>query len=304
MSGVQLDAGGRDPLTPLRLQLRKMGYPPVPVAGPRMRCKTPGKQPVMPDWRQRCLAADDAEVSRWEEAEPGCINTGILCDRLAAVDIDVPVPKLAARVEALAVALLGETPLRRIGRAPKVLRLYRPEVPLSKMETPELFLPDGTKVQVEILGRGQQFVAFGTHPDTGQDYEWLGSGPDVVPLAELPVVTEADLREFLAAAEGMLRAAGGRTAKEIEAAEVSPTPEPVRRAQNRKGAEPGGKIEADPHDPRQCDMREVWNDVERHLPAVLPHSWCRDMDALATFRLLPELGDAAARTRRGHTWSA
>jgi hypothetical protein len=217
-AGMQADTSGRGALTSLRLRLREMGYPPVPVVGPNAPGKSPGKRPVMPDWRKRCLAADNAEVQRWTKAEPGCTNTGILCDHLAPVDIDVPVPGLAEQVEALAVATLGETPLRRVGRAPKVLLVYRPEVPLPKMATPELYLPDGTKVQVEILGKGQQFVAYGVHPDTHREYEWTALGPDVVPLVDLPEVTEARLCGFLAAAEAMLRAAGGQTQKEREAA--------------------------------------------------------------------------------------
>src|SRR4051812_9628350 len=101
-----VDAGGRDTLTPLRLRLRANGYPPVPVAGPQMRCKTPGKQPVMKDWRRICLAADENEVRHWATAEPGCTNTGIACDQMACPDIDVPVKALAERVEALAADLL------------------------------------------------------------------------------------------------------------------------------------------------------------------------------------------------------
>jgi predicted P-loop ATPase len=128
------------------------------------------------------------------------------------------VPGLAEQIEAMAVNKLGVTSLRRIGRAPKVLLVYRTTSPLPKMETPELILPNTIKVQVEILGAGQQFVAYGIHPDTNREYEWPESGPDVVPLADLPVVTEAALREFVAAVEGMLRAAGGRTKKEIDAA--------------------------------------------------------------------------------------
>src|SRR5262249_18268793 len=60
--------------------------------------------------------------------------------------------------------MLGATPLVRIGRAPKRLLVYRAAQPLLKLATPPLFLPDSTKVQVEILGLGQQFVADGTHP--------------------------------------------------------------------------------------------------------------------------------------------
>ncbi|HEY0420330.1 MAG TPA: VapE domain-containing protein [Acetobacteraceae bacterium] len=224
-------------LTPLRLRLRANGYPPVPVSGPGMHINSAGKRPVMKDWRQVCLGAGENKVRRWTTAEPGCTNTGILCDQLAAVDIDVPVPSLAEQIEAMAVTMLGETPLRRVGRAPKVLLVYRTTLPLPKMLTPELILPDGTKTQVEILGAGQQFVAYGIHPDTGQEYEWTESGPDVVSLTELPEATEAALREFVAAVETMLRAEGGRTQKEIDAATENAAEGPAGQARPETAAD-------------------------------------------------------------------
>jgi len=211
-----MDAGSRFPsqVTALRRLLLAHGYPPVPVTAPKDGDRSAGKKPVMRDWRTGCLAADEAEVRRWETDQPQCTNTGIACGPIVALDIDVPVPELAARIEAAAVAMLGATPLRRVGNAPKTLLCYRPAVPMGKAETPELFLPDGTKVQVEVLGAGQQFVAFGTHPGTRCEYEWPASGPDVVPASELPTVTGEALRDFLGAAEAMLRRAGGRTEKE------------------------------------------------------------------------------------------
>ena len=61
---------------------------------------------------------------------PGCghrrgfsvaLNTGILADQLAAVDIDVPVQPLADKIVHCIERRLGPTPLVRIGRAPKIL---------------------------------------------------------------------------------------------------------------------------------------------------------------------------------------
>ncbi|HYI83204.1 MAG TPA: VapE domain-containing protein, partial [Acetobacteraceae bacterium] len=123
-------------------------------------------------------------------------------------------PELEGRLEALAAAMLGATPLRRVGNAPKALLCYRTAKPLPKAETPELFLPDGAKAQVEVLGAGQQFVAHGIHPETRRPYAWPRGAPDAVALAELPEVGEDALRAFLAAAEGMIRAAGGLTGRE------------------------------------------------------------------------------------------
>jgi len=218
-------------LTALRLALRAGGYLPVPVSSPTMRVSSAGKRPVMKDWREACAGADDAMVRSWQLTQPECSNTGLLCGTLIAVDGDILAPELADQVAQLAEAMLGWTPLVRIGRAPKWLRCYRAEVPLRKMETAELVLPDGAKAQVEVLGAGQQFVSHGVHPDTRQPYSWPESTPQGVPLEELPIVTEELLRGFLAAAEAALRTAGGRTEKEIARGSAdAPGPVPPVRA--------------------------------------------------------------------------
>ncbi|MGI4942041.1 MAG: hypothetical protein ACRYHQ_16020, partial [Janthinobacterium lividum] len=174
--------------------------------------------------------------------QASCTNTGLLCGTLVGVDADIPEPQLAERIAHLAEELLGWTPLVRIGRAPKWLRCYRVETSLRKSETPELVLPDGTVAQVEVLGAGQQFVSHGIHPDTRQPYTWPDTTPQGLAMDEVPVVMEEALRAFLVAAEAMLRAAGGRTEKEIAraaAGEPDPAP-PVRAAASAKVDKPAG----------------------------------------------------------------
>lgn len=230
-------------VTALRRILRNQGYAPVP---------TSGKATFLPRWPEATVNADDAELRRWEttfsyevRGKPRTyrghehLNTGIACGTVIGLDIDVPVPALAARVEELARVALGATRLRRIGNAPKVLLCYRAAAPMRQAETPELYLDDGTKVQVEALGAGKQFVAFGTHPDTGREYVWPDMAPDVIAADALPTITEDGLREFLGATETMLRQAGGRTKTEREAAELGEAPPPpppgtdkARRAQS------------------------------------------------------------------------
>lgn len=213
------------PLTTLRVGLLRQGYHPVPVSDPNPMLSNGGKAPFMRGWQQKCALADEAEVAGWTTGVRNHGNTGLLCGELAGLDLDVPVPELAEQLERLADAMLGITPLHRIGRAPKTLRCYRAAVPLSKMETPELLLPDGTKLQVEVLGAGQQFVAYGIHPGTGQPYTWPQEAPDALPLSALPVVAEPALRAFLTAAEAALRAAGGLTEKERAKATASAAPD-------------------------------------------------------------------------------
>ena len=33
---------------------------------------------------------------------------------------------------------------------------------------------DGRKFTVQLLGKGKQFIGYGTHPDTGSAYYWEG----------------------------------------------------------------------------------------------------------------------------------
>jgi hypothetical protein len=173
-----------------------------------------GKRPVGLEWREKALADPPAAVTG--AVSNVAANTGILCDGLAVVDVDVPVAELADQIVHCIERWLGPTPLVRIGRAPKILLVYRRSIALAKLSTPELYLPDDTKVQVEILGDGQQFVADGIHPETGEPYKWTNGSPAEVERDELPIVTADELRELLATCEALLRGAGGREKVAVE----------------------------------------------------------------------------------------
>lgn len=224
-------------LSDLRLRLLANGYEPVPIIGPAEPVKSAGKRPRLSDWAS--IQITPAEVRRWGRELARDTNTGIRCGVLLGVDIDVPEPGLARAVEDLAFALLGPTPLRRVGRAPKLLLAYQAPDALPKAETPEFILPDGTKVQVEILGKGQQFVSHGVHPDTGQPYAWTAQAPEETPLAAVPVISPGRIRAFLAACEATFRDAGARTVKEVEAAN-RPAPEPRREVARNADGNGGG----------------------------------------------------------------
>lgn len=219
MDGGANMSGALAPVVALRRLLLRNGYHPVPLYPHDARVKSAGKRPIGEGWRARAACATEADIATWQ---PG--NTGLLCGRLLGIDVDVPEPVLAQQVDDLAERMLGATPLRRIGKAPKLLRCYRVPEPMPKVETPELFLPDGTKAQVEVLASGQQFVAYGIHPETGRDYEWPESGPDVVPFDGVPEVTESAIRAFVAEAEKLIRSVGGRREAERDEKPTGPAP--------------------------------------------------------------------------------
>lgn len=232
-----MSASHSEALADMRLRLLANGYEPVPIIGPAEPVKSAGKRPGLSDWASIAITPD--AVRRWGRDRARDTNTGIRCGILTGVDIDVPVPGLARAIEDLAFAMLGPTPLRRVGRAPKVLLAYQVPEARAKAETPEFLLPDGTKVQVEVLGKGQQFVSHGVHPDTGQPYVWTAQAPETTPLAAVPTIQPVRLAAFLAACEAMFRDAGAKTAKEIEAA-ARPTPEPQHAAPRAASSDGGG----------------------------------------------------------------
>ncbi|WP_096700144.1 PriCT-2 domain-containing protein [Magnetospirillum sp. 15-1] len=206
-------------LVGLRRTLRRNGYLPVPISDAHLSIKAAGKRPLMRGWETLCAVADEAEIERWANKYPDSTNTGLLCGTIVGIDIDVPVEQPAAEIEQLARDMLGDTPLKRIGRAPKLLLVMRAAPAFDKIQTPELLLPDGTSMRVEILATGQQFVGFGIHPDTQLDYAWPDHSPLEVPASDLPVVSAEQCADFIAEAETVLRGLGGQTRAEIKGTE-------------------------------------------------------------------------------------
>jgi putative DNA primase/helicase len=209
-------------LNELRLKLHSHGYHPVPVIGAHVDTPSAGKRPTMPGWQEKCATAGEEEIEKWARSQTNCTNTGILCGRTVGVDIDVLDEALSAQLSELAQEVLGPSSLRRIGRAPKTLLVYRVATPVTKVQTPALLFGDNPdtkadvdKCKVEILAGGQQFVAFGIHPATGEPYHWPEKSPIDIPFADVPLVTLELLQQFVSDAEQLLRDAGARTKREI-----------------------------------------------------------------------------------------
>jgi|GEM_PF-662499 len=239
-------AAPEDP-TELRLQLHRNGYRPVPVLGAHVAMKAAGKRPMMKGWETVCASADEAEIARWTKAQRNCTNTGLLCGTLVGIDIDVLDPQHAHRVTCIATEMLGMTPACRIGRAPKILLIFRTDAPFDKIQTPEFHMLDGTVARVEILATGQQFVAFGIHPDTKAPYYWPECSPLDVPLHELPTVTKERCTAFIAAAEKYLRKVGGCSTAD-------------RREIEREGRKAAGLKR------NQAPSRELVEEAVAHIP--------------------------------------
>jgi hypothetical protein len=183
-------------------RLMDNGYPVIPIMP---GAKVPGHfrkggWAAYPDWTRHCdRATKSFEIDIWRRW-PDCA-VGIACGAVVGIDIDVPDASVAVALTDLAKRMLGETPCLRIGQAPKRLLVYRADTAFRGRKRHPL----------EVLARGQQFVAYAIHPVTGQPYAWPEDGLTDTPLADLPEITEAACDAFLDAAWDMVPAALRKT---------------------------------------------------------------------------------------------
>lgn len=164
------------------------GFPILPI---QPNTKKPGLYKLgewheYPKWSRHCerdTTENEVDIwGNWPEA-----GIGIAAGRVIGIDIDVLAsPTVAMEIEALAKRMLGDTPAVRIGHAPKRLLVYRAVQPFAGFKYPP----------IEVLGMGQQFIAYGVHPDTGQPYSWPVSTLADLSQEDLPAITEAQAREF------------------------------------------------------------------------------------------------------------
>ncbi|MEC5381839.1 AAA family ATPase [Aurantimonas sp. C2-6-R+9] len=185
------------PLADLRRQLTVNGYVPIPVAG---------KSPRIRGWQN--LKPNAEHVEGLIRAHPDHTNTGLLTGDLVAIDIDaLDSATSTALVEMVLDLPGGASAPCRVGKAPKCLFIFRATAPRKKATTGK-FLINGTRCEVEVLGIGNQFVAYGIHPDTEAPYEWSNGSPADIAFADLPEITPDTLDTFLTAARELLAARG------------------------------------------------------------------------------------------------
>jgi hypothetical protein len=155
---------------------------------------------------------------------PHALNTGVLCDGLRAIDIDVDDPEIASRCRSLVVQRFGEAPIRMRRNSPRCLVLYR-----AATGTPPKIVLAGRLGKIEVLGKGQQFVAFGCHP-TGVELEWFPEPPGQELLASLPAIEEDALLELLDQIAPILEASPPQRLNGHEHASGEPQADPLRIA--------------------------------------------------------------------------
>jgi hypothetical protein len=192
----------------LRRALLANGYSPLPATG---------KGPLWKGWADAEITADLLDTIGAQH--PDFMNTGIRTGEVVAIDNDVADEELGKALDDLREKMLGYSDLCRVGRKPYGVVLYRMlGEPMRKVavrdRVPDDARPGKLKPRtlVEVLGKGQQFIGFGDHPDTGDRYQWPnecdGGDPLQTPVAKLPSVTRDMLIAFADAAVALLHQHG------------------------------------------------------------------------------------------------
>lgn len=182
----------------IRRQLWASGYWPIAVYGPESKVNAPGKQPVGKNWQVRLEGAEPSVVT--EPPAVNAFNTGILCNGLRAIDVDIDDREIVEKVKALASTILGGAPIRYRSDSAHCLMLFR-----AAVGEPCKLVISGTTGKVEVLGRGQQFVAFGIHPK-GNSFQWEPHEFAQYDYNQLNPVTEEAVDEFLKAVAPLIDA--------------------------------------------------------------------------------------------------
>jgi hypothetical protein len=187
-------------------ELELRGFDVLPISLPRPNDPNLGKKPPgsLTDWPTPAPVA--SRLPRY-----AACGVGVLTARTPGIDIDVQHQELADAVDRMVVAEIGDGPVR-YGQAPKRLRPYRTYAPYGKLSTRGYRLPgdapNAKQHKVEILGDGQQFVAYGIHPDTGLPYCWPFDSLLDLERDDLPELSAETAARIVAKAETMLARLG------------------------------------------------------------------------------------------------
>ena len=148
-----------------------------------------GKGCFRKGWQDNPLTAEDCE-----HAADGT-GIGILCGygEEPVVGLDFDFDGTEAEGDMLYADLTSEFPELencpvRYSRGGRFLLLARAEKSWRKSVT-AVYTRGESKAQLEVLGKGQQFVAFHIHPKTGKPYAWGAVSPLNTVVSDLPVLS-------------------------------------------------------------------------------------------------------------------
>jgi KaiC/GvpD/RAD55 family RecA-like ATPase len=224
-------------------RLVELGYRIVPLP-------PESKGPKRKGWPQ--FDPDAAQVRQWYANGSANDGIGILARYTPAIDVDILDPIAAQEMSDLIDGIFpGQALMTRTGRAPKFLIPFRSDDPFKKLSSS--VYTDGTHDhKVEILGDGQQWVAYHIHPETGLPYAWFdGLDTDGIlslERSELPVLTREDAQRVIDAFEVLAAARVASGQWSVRVAVVSAERISSAHADDPFGDQPVGKSETEVRD--------------------------------------------------------
>ena len=168
--------GAPDVVHAVRATLWTHGYRPLPVQNAKRGDKTSGKAPLGKQWGVGARK-DPPECLQWPPVAHA-LNTGILCDGLRAIDLDIDDPGLAGQLRVLALTMFGATIVRTRENSPRCLLVYRAaEGEPTKVAITGAAHSDSHSLQ----GRGARQAASSSSPMAGigaaPSSQWPDGGP-------------------------------------------------------------------------------------------------------------------------------
>lgn len=162
------------------------------------------KRPAISNWTQ--VVADPEKIRKWSRVPEAGI--GVVTGNVVGIDLDID-DDIVDNIIAHCQMMYGDFPVRR-GYGKRVVMVFRARGSREKQRGKKFKNPKDKKRphQVEALGRGQQFVAYGIHPDTGKEYEWLGKPLHEWDVDDLPELDIKDVHQVIEYADGVLEKAG------------------------------------------------------------------------------------------------
>ncbi|MEO1197825.1 MAG: bifunctional DNA primase/polymerase [Pseudomonadota bacterium] len=141
------------------------------------------------DWRNACWSRVSADwVQQHTKTDPQS-GVSFACGRhTVAFDIDVDNEETVKVLSRLVEQVCGQTPLKRVGRPPRVALVYRAAEPIISIRLPRF----------DVLGLGTALAGYGIHTGTGKPYRWIGgTAPHLTLLEDLPSVTNGQCNEIV-----------------------------------------------------------------------------------------------------------
>ena len=245
-------------------RLAELGYRIVPLP--------PGsKGPNRKGWPKFDLQAPT--IRQWAANGSAHDGVGILAATTPAIDVDILDAEVAQQMsDEIDRIFAGQSLMTRTGRAPKFLIPFRSDEPFRKLSS-SVYTDGENEHKVEILGDGQQWVAYHVHPDTKRPYEWfdgLGSGEIAdVERAALPVLDRESAQRVIDAFEVL-------AAARVESGAWHPR---AARLVERNSASRGEAPESDPFaahaEPVKDLTRSQIGNLLRNLPLADRDGWLR-----------------------------